>query len=633
MQCEIRGMADITDAGRPPPESLPKRGRVNEVCREWLVHEDGALAYKLQKEEVEQHLSGNKSRNAVVRLDTPLAKSEQQREQEEALAKYHQRVLEQEQYDAQVAKQLAARMEREEQLRRMQREQQDEEMARHLQEREKVKLERERRERERLDAEFIQQLPPQQMHRAHPQHPQLWHPQMQIQMPPPASRSPAQLPSPSHSPQSSHLQPQPSPPSAQSQSQPQPLPPRQPKPGTNSSPLYNHPPPVSNIRAYPKPGSAPGASASSPSSPAALMGDQPYVHGAAGASASASGCDQDYQDYQDVAGAVGPVDAGAAYSRGHGHFSHTPPRAARQQGAHGGHREVHGVHSISPAPEDVAHQIRQLNLSRHTAAQMCDDLPSPEELYEEEARRLQEEKDAEFARLLQEQEEREGADGIDRDRLLAMEAQDQELARMLQEKEKAKLRRARERAKQKALLKKQQEQQQMDGAGPSGAGPSGSGTSSPLSPHHPQIGPEDEEGCYSLPHQPSPVPPPAHPTAAGASFEVTKSASKGRRRFPDPEAIEEIPSPNVTPPGTVNGTNEALRNIAIVIDPTYPRRSPPNVGGIRTSPVTTGNQQDYVDEDCASPAPPYMPIQGQRRTASLEKKAKKKAPKDGCKQQ
>lgn len=111
---------------------------------------------------VEQHLSGNKTRNAVVRLDTPLAKSEQQREQEEALAKYHQRVIEQcvspsstsriistwkdgtvivmrpsvafrEQYDAQVAKQLAARMDREEQLRRAQREQQDEEMARHLQ--------------------------------------------------------------------------------------------------------------------------------------------------------------------------------------------------------------------------------------------------------------------------------------------------------------------------------------------------------------------------------------------------------------------------------------------------------------------------------------------------------------------
>ncbi|XP_034238505.1 RNA-binding protein 33 isoform X2 [Thrips palmi] len=503
-------------------------------------------------------------------------------------------------------------MEREEQLRRMQREQQDEEMARHLQEREKVKLEKERRERERLDAEFIQQLPPQQMHRAHPQH---W--QLQMQIPPPASRSPAQLPSPTtsphHSPQSSQS----------SQSNGQPLPPRQPKPGTNSSPLYNHPPPVSNIRAYPKPAT---------SAAAALMPDQPYGHGAA-----AAGCDQD------VAGAVGPARGvspvspaavgPAAYG---GHFSHTPPRAARQhhglghhaQGHHG-LRDVDGIHSISPAPEDVAQQIRQLNLSRHVP--MCDDLPSPEELYEEEARRLQEEKDAEFARLLQEQEEREGADGIDRDRLLAMEAQDQELARMLQDKEKAKLRRARERAKQKALLKKQQEQQQMDGsgAGPSGAGPSGSGTSSPLSPHHPPL--EDEEGCYSLPHQGSPVPP--HPTAAGSSFEMAKSASKGRRRFPDPEAIEELPSPGFTPPGTVNGTNEALRNIAIVIDPTYPRRSPPNVGGIRTSPVNTNNQQDYVDEDCTSPAPPYMPIQGQRRTASLEKKAKKKAPKDGCKQQ
>lgn len=101
--------------------------------------------------------------------------------------------------------------------------------------------------------------------------------------------------------------------------------------------------------------------------------------------------------------------------------------------------------------------------------------------------------------------------------------------------EKAKLRRARERAKQKALLKKQQEQQQNDGAGPSGSGPSGagpssSGTSSPLSPHHPQIATEDEEGCYSLPHQASPVPPVSHPTFGGSSFEMAKPVSKGRRR-------------------------------------------------------------------------------------------------------
>lgn len=347
--------------------------------------------------------------------------------------------------------------------------------------------------------------------------------------------------------------------------------------------------------------------------------------------------------------------AGAVFG---GHLAHTPPRAARQphghghghgaagahaMGAAGGHAMGHGarghhgnLNAIGLPCEDMAQQIRQLNLSRHTPSQqMCDDFPTPEELYEEEARRLQEEKDAELARQLQEQEEREGAEGIDRDRLLAMEAQDQELARMLQEKEKAKLRRARERAKQKALLKKQQEQQQQHG---DGAGPSGSGTSSPMSPHHHQFSAEDEEGCYSLPHQSSPTPPASSPGASVNGIDPSSKAAvpKGRRRFPDPEAIEELPSPNVTPPGSVGGAGaEALRNIAIVIDPTYPRRSPPNALDIRTSPITITNQQDYVEDDCTSPAPPYMPIQGQRRTASLEKKLKKKAPKDvsSCKQQ
>jgi hypothetical protein len=43
----------------------------------------------------------------------------------------------------------------------------------------------------------------------------------------------------------------------------------------------------------------------------------------------------------------------------------------------------------------------------------------------------------------------------------------------------------------------------------------------------------------------------------------------------------------------------------------------------------------YVSEfdDDDSPVPPYMPIQGQRRSASLEKKSKKGRSKDSCKQQ
>jgi hypothetical protein len=45
------------------------------------------------------------------------------------------------------------------------------------------------------------------------------------------------------------------------------------------------------------------------------------------------------------------------------------------------------------------------------------------------------------------------------------------------------------------------------------------------------------------------------------------------------------------------------------------------------------NIAEFDDDDDDSPVPPYMPIQGQRRSASLEKKNKKGRSKDGCKQQ
>lgn len=75
-------------------------------------------------------------------------------------------------------------------------------------------------------------------------------------------------------------------------------------------------------------------------------------------------------------------------------------------------------------------------------------------------RRIQEERDAELARKLQEQEGMTEEILLNRDRMLAIEAQDKELAKLLQERERAKVKRARERAKQKALAKKQMEQEQ-----------------------------------------------------------------------------------------------------------------------------------------------------------------------------
>lgn len=84
----------------------------------------------------------------------------------------------------------------------------------------------------------------------------------------------------------------------------------------------------------------------------------------------------------------------------------------------------------------------------------------------------------------------------------------------------------------------------------------------------------------------------------------------------------------------------------MAIDPTYPRRQ--GVSPLSYETSTSGT----VTSTCSSspgfslsptdgseleeeiiPVPPYMPIQGQRRTASLEKKVKKKNKDGGCKQQ
>ncbi|XP_044743765.1 trichohyalin isoform X2 [Chrysoperla carnea] len=127
---------------KPDRDGLPKSGRVNEVCREWLVREDGALAYRLQNEEIDQHLSGNKNRNAQVREDFPCALTEQLREERQAeyqAALYQQMVREQEEKDARVAAQIAERLEKEEEIKRKLLEEHDKQIARRLLEQDRLK--------------------------------------------------------------------------------------------------------------------------------------------------------------------------------------------------------------------------------------------------------------------------------------------------------------------------------------------------------------------------------------------------------------------------------------------------------------------------------------------------------------
>ncbi|XP_076033726.1 uncharacterized protein LOC143020816 isoform X2 [Oratosquilla oratoria] len=136
-------------------EDLPRQGLVNEVCREWLVHEDQALAERLQTEEFEHHLGHNRSRNALLRQDTPHARAEQLREDEEAAriqAMYDEMLAQQEEDDALAAAELAQQLEEEEWMKKTEQEEKDRHYAKQLVEREKANV-RQNREMRQVEKE------------------------------------------------------------------------------------------------------------------------------------------------------------------------------------------------------------------------------------------------------------------------------------------------------------------------------------------------------------------------------------------------------------------------------------------------------------------------------------------------
>jgi hypothetical protein len=88
-------------------------GHVTRLRQNWSVFEDGALAERLQSEEINTHLSGNRQRNHQIREDLPHALEEQSREVETAckVAEERRRILHDiESRDAEVAKQVQSRL-------------------------------------------------------------------------------------------------------------------------------------------------------------------------------------------------------------------------------------------------------------------------------------------------------------------------------------------------------------------------------------------------------------------------------------------------------------------------------------------------------------------------------------------
>ncbi|ESO83622.1 hypothetical protein LOTGIDRAFT_236477 [Lottia gigantea] len=147
---------------------LPESGKVEKVCKEWLVHEDGAMAYKLQNEENDRHYGLNRFQRRTVRGDIPVAKlvqtEEEKRLQEEQLRKL-ERLKEQAENDAMIAKQVQEQ-EKQKAWQKNTTELDDEAIARLMQEKEKKKYERYlekkkekelKKKRERLEKELAEQ--------------------------------------------------------------------------------------------------------------------------------------------------------------------------------------------------------------------------------------------------------------------------------------------------------------------------------------------------------------------------------------------------------------------------------------------------------------------------------------------
>lgn len=263
-----------------------------------------------------------------------------------------------------------------------------------------------------------------------------------------------------------------------------------------------------------------------------------------------------------------------------------------------------------------------------------------EEIREIDKRIEQEKKDEELARMLQENENK-NVNQEEIDRKFAMEAQDKELAKMLQEREKAKAKRAKERARQKREIIKQQqmengEHRDIDPEGDSYSNPVDMIQNDPYRRHQQQspdsghqyvhqkqssYNSQSSGGSYHQHHQsddsysnPVDMVPPLHqrsPAQRPNHLEI-----RGQLNRPQPPRAH-LPED---------------QNIAAIIDPTYATPSPPST--LNSTPLTNNSTTpdilEHYDDGSPSTAP-YMPIQGTRRTSNSNEKKKKQ--KERCNQQ
>lgn len=277
-----------------------------------------------------------------------------------------------------------------------------------------------------------------------------------------------------------------------------------------------------------------------------------------------------------------------------------------------------GGASLAPDPNDILGIGAAISPAEMRAAEAA------ERLLE------QEKKDMEIARQLQEQLSLSDEDPFNKDRMLAVEAQDHEFAKILQAKEKAKAKRAREKARQKKIERQRLESESLAANG---------------DPH--AITRASIQRPTSLSDGPS-----SFREAEHTKDDIEKSLSPRSPRSPDikppsrkpymhAEAIDSHMNDTycktqITPAQTSSESDEQEPHYANIGRNGQPLREEP-ILHIPTSKSANGlhspRQPSVLDTDM--PIPPYMPMQSSttKKSASLERKIKKKKEKEGCKQQ
>ncbi|XP_061883805.1 coiled-coil domain-containing protein 50 [Entelurus aequoreus] len=126
---------------------------VKDVCRDFAVLEDHSLAYNLQEQEIESHLASNVHKSRLVQQDLKVAKKLQEEEDEITKVVIKKQHVDIERQDNEVALEIQDQLVRQAEQQRRQQEEKDANIARELHEKE---MKEERRRKKQLEEEYYE---------------------------------------------------------------------------------------------------------------------------------------------------------------------------------------------------------------------------------------------------------------------------------------------------------------------------------------------------------------------------------------------------------------------------------------------------------------------------------------------